>query len=156
MSWGFSSLFHIRRRWPDFGLLLMRLVVGSVLLLDAGPQLWSKPPFTATLTSLSLAGAGLLLLAGLWTPLAGTVVALIEISRIFTIDNDPVVRLLIGTVAGALAMLGPGHWSADAQFFGWKRIDAPPRHAEGSKVLNPNHPLTSIPPSRPDSPTTSR
>jgi putative oxidoreductase len=136
-------------------LVLMRLVVGSVLLLQVGPQLWSKPPLAATLTSLSSAGSGLLLLAGLWTPLAGTVVALIQISQILTIDSDPVVCLLIGTLAGALAMLGPGRWSADAQLFGWKRIDVMP-HNGSSTVLTPNRPLTSIPPSRADSPTISR
>ena len=132
----------------------MRLVVGSVLLLHVGPHLWGKPPLPVTLTSLSLAGSGLFLLAGLWTPLAGTAIAMIEISRILTIDHDPLVSLLVGTVAGALAMLGPGRWSADAQLFGWKRIDAPPRN--GGSVLNPNPPLTSVPPSRPDSPTTGR
>jgi putative oxidoreductase len=141
--------------WPGLGLLLMRLVVGSVLLVRVGPQLWNDPMLPTTLASVPLAGSGLLLLAGLWTPLAGTVVALIEISQILTVDSDPVVCLLIGTLAGALAMLGPGRWSADAQLFGWKRIDAPPRNG-GSKVLNPNRSLTSNPPSRADSPTTSR
>jgi len=50
--------------WPGLGLVLMRLVVASVLFLDAGPQLWSKPPSAATLTSMFVAGSGLLLLAG--------------------------------------------------------------------------------------------
>ena len=72
--------------WPGLGLVLMRLVVGSVLLLHVGPQLWSTPPLAATFTSLSLAGSGLLLVSGLWTPLAGTVVALIEISQVLTIE----------------------------------------------------------------------
>ena len=70
--------------WPGIGLLLMRLVVGSVLLVRAGPPLWSDPPLQTTLTFASLAGSGLLLVAGLWTPLAGTLVAVIEICRILT------------------------------------------------------------------------
>ena len=73
--------------WPGLGLLLMRLVVGSVLLVRAGPQLWNDPLLGTTLASVPLAGSGLLLLAGLWTPLAGTVVALIEISQILTIER---------------------------------------------------------------------
>ena len=75
--------------WPGIGLLLMRLVVGSVLLVRAGWQLWSGPPLQTSLTFASLAGPGLLLVAGLWTPLAGTVVAVIEISQILTSDERP-------------------------------------------------------------------
>ena len=65
--------------------------------------------------SASLAGSGLLILAGLWTPVAGTVVTVIEISRVLTAAQDPLVGLMTGTVGGALAMLGPGRWSVDAK-----------------------------------------
>ena len=110
---------------PGFGLVVMRLVVGSVLLARTGPTLWIDPPLQMTLTSASLAASGLLLVAGLWTPVAGAVVAVIEISQILGAAEQPVVGLLAGTIAAALAMLGPGRWSADARLFGWKRIDAP-------------------------------
>ena len=120
--------------WPGFGLVVMRLVVGSVLLVRAAPQLWSDPLFQTTLTFASLAGSGLLLVAGLWTPLAGTVVAVTEISRILTVDEDPLVCLLAGTIGGALAMLGPGRWSVDARLFGWKRIEAPPRRSSSNSL----------------------
>jgi uncharacterized membrane protein YphA (DoxX/SURF4 family) len=111
--------------WPGIGLLLMGLVVGSVLLVRAGPQLWSDLPLQTTLTSASLATSGLLLVAGLWTPVAGAVVAVIEIAQILRVAEHPVVGLLAGTIAAALAMLGPGRWSVDARLFGWKRIAAP-------------------------------
>jgi uncharacterized membrane protein YphA (DoxX/SURF4 family) len=112
--------------WPGVGLLAMRLVVGSVLLVRGSSPLWSDPPWQATLTFASLAGPGLLLVIGLWTPLAGIAVAAIEISLILTSD-DLFARVLAATMGGALAMLGPGRWSVDARLFGWKRIDASAR-----------------------------
>jgi hypothetical protein len=112
--------------WPGIGLLLMRLVVGAVVLWDAGPQLWSDPPLHAIVGGAMLAAAGLLLIAGLWTPIGGAVVAVVAIFEILT--GEPAVgRLLAATIAGALTMLGPGRWSIDARLFGWKRIDLPVR-----------------------------
>jgi hypothetical protein len=112
--------------WPGAGLLLLRLVVGSVVVVRAGSKLWAGAPLHATLTSASLAASGLLLIAGLWTPLAGAVVAVFETSHVLTTRPDRLACLLAGTVGGALAMLGPGRWSVDARLFGWKRIGTPP------------------------------
>ena len=106
----------------------MRVVVGSVLIVRAGLRLWSDlPPMNLTIPAVLLMGAGLLLIAGLWTPIVGTSVALIEIWKIFSLAGDKWVWLLLGTASAALAMLGPGLWSIDARLFGWKRIEAPPR-----------------------------
>jgi len=113
--------------WPVTGLLLMRLVVGSALVVRASETLWSGPPINTTVRSAFLVGCGILLIPGLWTPIAGTLVALIEIWQILARVGDPWVPLLLGTIGGALAMLGPGLWSIDARLFGWKRVEAPPR-----------------------------
>lgn len=71
--------------------------------------------------------AGLLLLAGLWTPMTGALVAIIELWIAFSRPIDPCTSILLGALGGGLAMLGPGAWSIDARLFGRKRIDIPDR-----------------------------
>jgi hypothetical protein len=74
-------------------------------------------------------GAGLLLLVGLWTPLAGLLVVVLECWPLFAQPQDPWPHILLATLGGALALLGPGAWSADASLYGWKRIDIKDRRA---------------------------
>jgi hypothetical protein len=112
---------------PGIALLLMRLVVGAVVLWHAGPRLWSDPPLQIIVAYASLALAALLLIGGLWTPVAGAVVAVVAMAEIVTTGEPPVGRVLAATIAGALTMLGPGRLSIDARLFGWKRIDVSPR-----------------------------
>ena len=66
--------------------------------------------------------AGVLLCAGLWTPIAGGVLAALTFWSIYSADGDPWSRILLATIGAALAMLGPGAWSIDAHLFGRKRL----------------------------------
>jgi putative oxidoreductase len=109
---------------PGIGLLLMRLVAGTVLGNQAIVSLRERPPLTLAALDMLLAIAAMLLLAGLWTPVAGSLVAAIELcTAFFTHPSNPWIFILLGTLGVAWVLLGPGAYSVDARLFGWKRID---------------------------------
>jgi len=73
------------------------------------------------------ASAGMLLLAGLWTPVAGTLIALTELWIAFSQHGDVWIDIVLAALAAGLALLGPGAWSIDARLFGRKRFSIPPK-----------------------------
>ena len=89
--------------------------------------LQNGPPLESAILHVVTTGVGLLLLVGLWTPIAGALTAAFAVWHAFTHPHDPWSYILLGTLGAALAMLGPGAWSVDARLFGWKRIDPPDR-----------------------------
>jgi len=105
----------------------MRLVVGFALVYSAGYALPSSPTIAMTILFVLLAAAAILLVVGLFIPIVGTLVALVEGCRFVILPADRLVYLLVATLGAALAMLGPGQWSFDARLFGWKRIEPTPR-----------------------------
>ena len=113
---------------PGTGLLLMRLVAGTALVARAIAILGGGPKLGPAILQALAIGAGLLLIAGLWTPVAGALAAVIYSWDIFSAPGDLWTKILLGTLCAALGLLGPGAWSVDARLFGWKRIDVRDRH----------------------------
>ena len=111
------------RGWPGVGLLLLRVAAGSSLVACSILVLGNTPTFGTGLFQLFIAAAGLLLIAGLWTPVGAAVMVLLELWRIISRHGDPASSILLCTLAIAIALLGPGGWSVDARLFGWKRIE---------------------------------
>lgn len=109
-------------RLRNGGLLILRVVAAVVLVLQFF-QLQRWAPIHTSVPYAIAAGAGLLLFIGSWTVPAGLVVGALEFFLAFSQNVDPVVSVLLATVALSLALLGAGAWSIDAWRFGWKRIE---------------------------------
>jgi len=107
--------------WPGAGLLVLRLAAAIPVIIGSAvrdaPQLGFHPMYFATI------GVGILLLAGLWTPVAGALQAIIEVWIFFSRADGANWHLLLAALGVSLVMLGPGAWSVDARLFGRKRID---------------------------------
>jgi putative oxidoreductase len=116
----FSTFAH---GLPGAGLLLMRLVA-AIALIDHGiAALRGGPPLGSAMLHVVTTGVGILLLAGLWTPVAGALTGVIAVWHAFSHPGDLWSCIMLGTLGAALALVGPGGWSVDARLFGWKRID---------------------------------
>lgn len=99
------------------GLLLLRLVAAIAIIVQ---RLTTGSPL---LDWIAIA-AGILLLLGFWTPFSGSLLAALELWKLLSRQPlDPWADILLATIGAALALLGPGAWSADARLFGWKRIE---------------------------------
>jgi putative oxidoreductase len=105
----------------------MRLIVGTALFYWGIQALLSATALRFSIVCVLALIAGLLLLIGLRTSLAGTVLAATEAWKAVAQPGDPWVHVMLATLAAGLAMIGPGAWSIDAYLSGWKRIEVPPR-----------------------------
>jgi putative oxidoreductase len=92
----------------------------------AGAELVAGPGGSVVWHGIGIS-SGILLVVGLWTPIAGTLVVITQLWGIFDKAGDPWAHLLLGIMAASLTLLGPGFWSVDARLFGWRRIDLPER-----------------------------
>lgn len=108
--------------WPGGGLLIQRLLVGAGLLYFGFECLSATPACGAALPQSIGVAVGILLVAGLWTPVAGVLAALVEAWIAVSSSNNGAIPAGLAVLALTLAMIGPGAWSVDARLYGRKRI----------------------------------
>jgi hypothetical protein len=92
---------------------------------------YGEPVLPLTLGLFEVA-AGVVLIAGLWTPVAGILSVALSVSEILVFHDTLCPAILLASMGAGLALVGPGALSIDAWLFGLKRIDiekldGPPR-----------------------------
>jgi uncharacterized membrane protein YphA (DoxX/SURF4 family) len=118
---GLFSFFA--RGWRGVGLLLFRIVAGVSLVIDGFYKFETGEPAASLILRLLAIADGALLIAGLWTPIAGSLVIGLAIWQTVLRHENPSPGILLAAMGAALALVGPGALSIDAWLFGWKRID---------------------------------
>jgi len=111
--------------WPGAGLLIQRLLIGGALLYIDITCLMTEPVCSFPVTKSIGALAGILLIAGLWTPIVGILVAGVETWIALSAPGNAGIPLALAVLGLTLAMIGPGAWSADARLFGRRHIAFP-------------------------------
>jgi uncharacterized membrane protein YphA (DoxX/SURF4 family) len=71
--------------------------------------------------------AGILLLVGLWTPVVGSMITIVELWIVCSSSGGLGIPIILATLGATLAMIGPGAWSIDAHLFGRKHFEIPQR-----------------------------
>jgi hypothetical protein len=100
-------------------------VATAVPLVHAGLLTTASP--SPLILDVVAALAALLLLIGLWTPLAGAIVAGAQLVLAVWHPAGPWMFVHFAALGAALAMLGPGGCSIDARLFGRRQIEIPSR-----------------------------
>ena len=108
--------------WPGAGLLLQR-ILSAILLIRFG-IISLTATFVSTSSFPQIIGgfAGMLLLLGLWTPVVGILIAVVELWIAMFHAGDPWISIILATVGATAAMIGPGEYSLDARLYGRKHI----------------------------------
>ena len=106
--------------WPGYGLLLLRVALGLPLVYKGAADLVAA--HTTAIPSLAAAVAGIFLLWGLFTSMAGAMVVLAQVWMVFcpafSSEGEGFIHFFLAAVSASVAMLGPGAWSVDARRFG--------------------------------------
>jgi putative oxidoreductase len=109
--------------WPGRGLFFLRIVAGILPIYDVITRLMGEPYHESLALQIIAASAGIFLLAGLWTPVAGALLTVTDVWIALSGTAHLRSSILLATMGAAIAVLGPGTWSIDALLYGRKRLD---------------------------------
>lgn len=109
--------------WPGVGLLLQRILTAALVIRFGVMEATVAASSEVTIAQIIVGCAGVLLVIGLWTPIVGNLIAVIELWLAVTHSVDPWMHVTVAALAATVAMIGPGAWSIDARLFGRKHIE---------------------------------
>jgi putative oxidoreductase len=153
-------VFVLARRRAIFAWTFLRMITGGIMLAHGVQKLLAPQQFIGQVSALGIpfpevagwlsiaaeAGGGLLLLLGLFTPLAGTAVAINLVVAIVTVHLDKGLfaqnggfeyPLMLACVALTYAACGAGPLSVDARRLLWREADDQPARASHAPVSQP-------------------
>jgi putative oxidoreductase len=107
--------------WPGRGLLLQRVVIATFLFYSGSVNLNLTSASVLIFPKLIGVAGGIFLLLGLWTPIWGIVVTLVEVWIASSCGSG--IPILLAALGATVAMIGPGAWSVDARLFGRKHYE---------------------------------
>ena len=108
---------------PALGLLLIRIAAGAALIIDGRERVYSGQHLGLLTLGVFTIADGVLMTAGLWTPLAGFFALALSVSDVLFYHEGPCPAVLLACMGTGVAFVGPGALSIDAWLFGLKRID---------------------------------
>ena len=104
---------------------MLRMLAGGALLAQGIAAVSAEAPARLLVPQIVGAAAGLLILGGMWTPVAGVLASIMEAWIAFVQPGTPSSAVVLATLGISLAMIGPGAWSIDARLYGRKKILPP-------------------------------
>lgn len=119
--------------WPALGLLVIRIAAGLALIIDGKSRVVPGQLSLPLVVGVFAIADGIILIAGVWTPLAGILAIALSATEVLVYHENPCPGVLLAAMGAGVAFVGPGAFSIDARLFGLKRIDIdklgrPPDH----------------------------
>src|ERR1700675_140692 len=92
--------------WPGIGILLQRVLTTMTLFCYGIAHFRDTSQFASIVPHMFAAVAGILLLVGLWTPVAGTMITIVELWIVCSSAGGLGIRIILPPLAPTLPIIG--------------------------------------------------